>query len=376
MIYRDMAGLEVSILGMGAMRLPMEHDGKTIDEKRTEGMIRRAVELGINYFDTAAPYHEGRSEVVLGNVLSGGLRDKVILATKQPCWLVQRYEDFDALLEEQLGKLKTDYIDFYLLHALFTDRWESVRRLDVLGWLEKKKAEGKIRRFGFSFHDTLDVFKTIVDGYGAWEMCQIQYNYMDESFQAGTAGLRYAVSKNLPVAVMEPLRGGLLASPPPRIRSVFERAGLDPVETALRWLWDKPEVSIVLSGMSSVEQLERNAETAGRTERAVFTEAEKSAVAGARALYEELAPIPCTQCRYCMPCPSGVFIPDILALYNKSIVFGSIDSGKVQYVYHTPDENKASACTGCGACEIKCPQRIEVSDWMPKIHAAFMAGGS
>jgi predicted aldo/keto reductase-like oxidoreductase len=372
MRYRKMGDLKVSILGMGAMRLPMEPDGKTIDQNETDGMIRRAVEGGINYFDTAAPYHEGRGEAVLGSILSRGLRDKVLLATKQPCWLVRKFEDFDALLEEQLRKLKTDYLDFYLLHALFTERWEGVRRLDVLGWLERKKGQGKIRRFGFSFHDNFDVLKGIIDGYGAWEMCQIQYNYMDEDFQAGTKGLRFAADKSIPVAVMEPLRGGLLASPPPRIKSIFERAGLDPVETALRWLWDKPEVSLVLSGMSSMEQLEQNIGIAERSERAAFTETERTAVAQARAVYEKLAPIPCTQCGYCMPCPSGVLIPDNIALYNKSVIFRSIESGKIQYMFHTPDKNKASACTGCGACEEKCPQRIGIRGWMPKIHAAFM----
>ncbi len=353
------------------MRLPVGPDLKTVDEKETDGMIRFAIERGINYFDTAAPYHEGQGEAVLGNILSRGLRDKVLLTTKQPCWLVRKYEDFDTLLDDQLKKLKTDYLDFYLLHALFTERWESVRALDVLDWLEKKKAQGKIRHFGFSFHDNLDVFKGIIDAYDAWEMCQIQYNYMDESFQAGTRGLEYAAAKNIPVAVMEPLRGGLLASPPGRIKSIFDRAGLDPVETALRWLWDKPEVSLVLSGMSSMKQLEQNIGIAERAEQAALTGAEKEAVDQARGIYEKLSPIPCTQCRYCMPCPSGVFIPENLALFNKAVIFGSIDTGKVQYLYHTPDKNKAAACTGCGACEDKCPQHIKISEWMPKIHAAF-----
>ncbi len=374
MHYRDVAGVKASILGFGAMRMPLLPDGKTVDQRETDRMIRRAVERGVNYIDTAAPYHDGQSEVVLGKILSKGLREKVILATKQPCWLVQKKEDFDALLDDQLRKLETDHLDFYLLHALFTDRWQGVRRFDVLGWLERKRAQGKILHFGFSFHDNLDVFKGLLDEYRGWEMCQIQYNYMDESFQAGTDGVRLAAARKIPLVVMEPLRGGFLASPPDQIGSIFSRAGLDPVESALRWLWAKPEVSVVLSGMSTMDQLERNMDIAERIDPTGLSAAEGAAIAEARAVYEKLTPIPCTQCRYCMPCPSGVFIPDNISLYNKSVIFGSFEAGKVQYMFHTPDANKASACTGCGSCEDKCPQRIRISEWMPKIHAAFMPG--
>ena len=375
MHYRDVAGVKASILGFGAMRLPLLPDGKTVDERETDRMIRRAVERGVNYIDTAVPYHDGQSEAVLGRILSGQLREKVILATKQPCWLVQKREDFDSLLEDQLRKLKTDHLDFYLLHALFTDRWQGVRRLDVLDWLERKREQGRIRHFGFSFHDNFEVFKGLLDEYGGWEMCQIQHNYMDKSFQAGTAGLTLAGQRKVPVVVMEPLRGGFLASPPDQIGSIFREAGLDPVESALRWLWARPEVSVVLSGMSTMAQLDSNIDIAERIRPAGLSAAENEAISRARAVYESLTPIPCTQCRYCMPCPSGVFIPDVIALYNKSVIFGSMETGKVQYVFHTPDANKASSCTACGSCEDACPQRIRISEWMPKIHKAFMPGG-
>jgi predicted aldo/keto reductase-like oxidoreductase len=373
MHYRATAGLKVSALGFGAMRLPLGLRN-TIDEKETERMIRFGVERGLNYVDTAAPYHDGLSEVVLGNILSRGLRHKVILTTKQPCWLIQTYADFGKLLDEQLRKLKTDHLDFYFLHALFTERWESVRTLDVIGWLEKTKAEGKIRHVGFSFHDSFEVFKKIIDAYDKWELVQIQYNYMDEDFQAGTKGLEYAAAKNIPVVAMEPLRGGFLADPPAPIKAVFDEAGLDPAATALRWFTTRPQVSIVLSGMSSMKQMEENIATMERAAREPFTERERAAVGKAKAIYAAKTPIPCTQCGYCLPCPNNVLIPDNLALYNKSVVFGSFGAGKVQYLYHTPDRNKAGACTACGACEDKCPQGIKVSEWMPKIHEAFTKG--
>jgi predicted aldo/keto reductase-like oxidoreductase len=373
MHYRQIGDLKVSALGFGAMRLPLGPQ-KTIDEKETERMIRRGLERGLNYIDTAAPYHDGLSEVALGNILSRGLRDKVLLTTKLPCWLVQKCEDFDKLLDDQLKKLKTDHLDFYLLHALFTERWEGVKKLDVIGWLEKKKAQGKIRHIGFSFHDNADVFKRIVDEYDGWEMVQIQYNYMDEDFQAGTAGLRHAAAKKIPVVVMEPLRGGFLADPPAPIRAVFDEAGLNPAATALRWLWSRPEVSMVLSGMSTMRQMEENLNTADQAGNVILSPAERAAVEKARAIYADKTPIPCTQCGYCMPCPFDVLIPDNLALYNKSVIFENLGVGQVQYLYHTPDKNKAGACTACRECESKCPQNIKVSEWMPKIHAAFTAG--
>lgn len=371
MRYRRMGDLNVSILGLGAMRLPLKADGKKIDKRETDRMIRYGIERGINYIDTAAPYHDGRSEEVVGKILSAGLRDKVLLATKLPCWLVQTAADFDRLLQEQLRKLRTDRIDVYLLHALFTERWEGVRRLGVLDWLEKKKAAGVIGRVGFSFHDNFEVFKQILNAYDKWDMCQIQYNYMDEDFQAGTLGLRLASARNVPVVVMEPLRGGFLAAPPASIRSLFDEADLHPVRAALRWLWAKPEITTVLSGMSNLRQVTENADLADASEKVTLSEAEVETIGKARAAYEKAAPIPCTQCGYCLPCPSGVAIPDNISLYNKCVIFDNIESGKVQYLYHTPDPLKAAACTGCRECEDKCPQRIPVSEWMPKIDRAF-----
>jgi predicted aldo/keto reductase-like oxidoreductase len=371
MIYRKIGTTDVSQLGFGAMRLPLESDNKTIDEKLVEEMIRYGLENGINYIDTAEPYHNGESEVVLGKILSKVERDSYLVATKMPVWLVSKREDFDAVFDNQRRKLRTDRIDVYLLHALFAERWENVRSLDVLEWAEKAKAKGNIGQFGFSFHDGLEVFKGIIDYCDSWDLCQIQYNYMDELFQAGTGGLEYAVSHGVPVVVMEPLHGGLLASPPEQIRKLFYEKGLAPVDAALRWLWNKKDLACVLSGMSTMSQLVENVEIAKKAEPGCMSEAELSAIREARALYERLVPIQCTKCGYCMDCPSGVNIPANIEIYNECVMLGNFEVGRVQYNCHTPDANKAAACSACGECEEKCPQGIPVSEWMPKIHEAL-----
>jgi predicted aldo/keto reductase-like oxidoreductase len=374
MKYRTLGkrNMEVSVLGFGAMRLPLINGTATINEKETEEMIHFAIEHGINYFDTAYPYHDGNSEIVLGKLLKKGkLRNKVMLADKMPCWLIESYTDFDRYLDEQLQRLQTDHIEFYLAHALFSERWDKINEQGILKWSEKAIKEGKIGSFGFSVHDSFPVFKKIVDAYDKWSFCQIQYNYLNENVQVGTEGMKYARDKGLDIIVMEPLLGGMLANPLAEVKEIFERYKKNPVDIALRWLWDKPEISLVLSGMSSMKQLKENIEIAENSGIGAMTDEEHGIIKEIKEKFEEYNPIPCTKCRYCMPCPSGVDIPRNLEIYSEGLMHRNMEINKPMYNFHVPDVNKANACIECGICETKCPQSIKISGWMPKIHAAL-----
>jgi predicted aldo/keto reductase-like oxidoreductase len=331
----------------------------------------------VNYFDTAYPYHHGNSELVLGKALQGGYRDRVRIATKMPTWAVQEATDFDKFLNEQLAKLQVEHIDFYLLHGLRSTRWPKVRDLGVTKWAESAIADGRIGHLGFSFHDNLDVFKEIVDAYDGWAFCQIQYNYMNEEHQAGTEGLEYAASKGLAVVVMEPLLGGKLVNPPPQIQALWDMAPLnrEAVHWALQWLWNKPAVSLALSGMSTMKQLQQNIELANAsgTEINALTEEELSLIAKVRTKYDELCPIPCTRCRYCMPCPNGVDIPRNFSVFNTGIMYNKVDDTRRGYL-RISEEARASACIQCRQCEELCPQDIPISEWMPLVHEVLGEG--
>lgn len=369
-------GFQVSALGFGAMRLPVI-DGQPakIDEVAATAMIREAVDRGVNYVDTAYPYHEGASEPFVGKVLAeGGLRHKVKLVTKQPCWLIQQPTDFDRYLDEQLARLRTDHVDYYLLHALFSDRWHAVQRLGVLEWADRAIRAGKIGRLGFSFHDGLELFEEIVEAYPDWGLCQIQYNYVNEEVQAGREGLAYAAARGLPVVVMEPLLGGILARPPPEVGRAFAEQGVDPADLALRWLWDHPAITCVLSGMSDLEQTRRNLDSAARSGPGTLREGERRLIEHARDVHRARTPIPCTRCRYCLPCPNGVDIPYNIEVYSEALVHQNEGLGKALYNWHVPDAKKASACIACGDCETRCPQHIPISEWMPKIHERLAFG--
>ena len=379
MQYRKFGKLDwkVSALGFGAMRLPvLSEDSANINKPLATKMIRYAIDNGVNYIDTAYPYHQGESERFLADVLKDGYREKVKIATKMPSWLVQTEADFDRYLEEQLKKLDVDSIDFYLLHALNKRYWENYNKLDVFSWAEKKMAEGLFDHLCFSFHDKYTVFEDIVTGYDNWTMAQIQYNYMDINEQAGRKGLQLAADRGLAVTIMEPLRGGRLArNPAPRpIEAVWVKSEFDwsPAAWALQWLWDQPEVSIVLSGMSTMEQVKENVETASSSGIDKLRVKDRALVDEVREVFNSLGPIPCTKCEYCLPCPNGVAIPKIFALYNEGVMYDEFEG--VQWAYNNQFSSAAKAdnCVECGECEAACPQSIQIIDWLAKAHEKLM----
>lgn len=372
MEYRKFGKLDwqVSALGFGCMRLPTL-DGKAgnIDQEKVDEMIHTAVEAGVNYFDSAYVYHDQKSELALGKALQGGYREKVRIATKSPVWMIKEADDFDRFLDEQLARLQTDAIDFYLLHALDHERWAQVQELNLLKHAEKALADGRIRNLGFSFHDNLDVFKKIVDGYDAWNFCQIQYNYMDVNFQAGTEGLQYAASKGLAVVIMESLRGGKLAADLPSTRPLWESATRKgtPADWAFQWLWNQPEVSVALSGMGTLEQVKENIASANHSGIGSLNAEDLTLIGKVRETIKSLSPIPCTRCEYCLPCPNGVNIPLNFDFYNQAAMFDDLAHSRFAYKNWMAEAERASNCLQCEACLSKCPQHIEISTWMPVV---------
>jgi predicted aldo/keto reductase-like oxidoreductase len=381
MQYRTFGKLDwkPSALGFGAMRLPVvDDDPGQIDEPEATRMIRYAIDHGVNYVDTAYGYHRGTSESFLGRVLQDGYRERVKLATKMPCWLAKAPEDFDRLFDEQLERLGTDHIDFYLLHALNEKNWGNMRELNVFDWAEGVMSDGRIRYLGFSFHDKYEVFQDIIDGYDGWTFCQIQYNYMDEEHQAGTRGLKYAADKGLAVVVMEPIRGGRLSiNPPPPILELWNTAPRQrtPADWALQWVWNHPEVSLALSGMSAMEQVEQNVASAGQSGPGTLTDEDLALIGRVRDKYRELVPIPCTQCEYCLPCPNGVNIPRIFEIYNEAVMYNEYRSARMLYSW-LKEEERANLCEQCGQCEELCPQGISVAEWLEKAHQLLSEGAN
>lgn len=381
MKYRNIVklGIKVSILGFGAMRLPTKGGFSGVDEPKAIEMIRYALDQGVNYIDSAYIYNEGQSEGVVGKALKNGYREKTYVATKLPVWLINNRNDMDRILKEQLKRLKTDYIDFYLLHGIDGDSWKKCLSLGAMEWGEGIKEKGFIKYFGFSFHDSLETFKEILD-YHDWDFCQIQYNYMDVNFQAGKEGLEYAEKKGIGVIIMEPLKGGNLANPPEEIKKEMENYTIkrSPVEWALLWIWNHPGVSTVLSGMSTLEQVKENIEIANKAEVGLLTKEEFQFVDRIRELYSGIKAIDCTQCQYCMPCPYGVNIPRNFSLYNEAVRFKSFRSqwylGAPWFVYNhqMKPEERASNCKRCGECETKCPQNLPIRELLDKVNSSFI----
>ena len=372
MQYRKLGKLdwEVSVLGFGAMRLPLAgKEAGEVDEPESTRMMRYAIDHGVNYIDTAYPYHEGHSEGIVGNALKDGYREKVKVATKLPVWLVEGARDFDRYLNEQLERLQMEKIDFYLLHGLNSKSWSKVRELGVIRWADGAMADGRFDHLSFSFHDDFEAFKQIVDDYDNWTFAQVQYNYMDVDYQAGRRGVEYAAGRGLPVVVMEPIRGGQLARPRGPVAEVWERAARkrSPAAWALLWVWNQPEVSLVLSGMSTMEQVVENVALADSVRPGILGREELALVDRAREAYKGLVPIPCTGCKYCMPCPSGVEIPDIFEMYNDAIIYE--DPGAPRWHYgQLKEEQRADRCTRCGECTDACPQEIDIAGWLEKAH--------
>lgn len=371
MQYRSFGrmGDQLSALGFGCMRFPtVVKDGKNvIDEEKAVSMLRLAIDSGVNYIDTAYPYHDGQSEPLVGKALQDGYREKVFLATKSPVFAITAEEDFDRILSEQLQKLRTDHIDYYLLHALNRDTFEKVvQRFGLIEKMQKAKDQGLVRRIGFSFHDDYEVFRTIVDAYDRWDFCQIQLNYIDTEYQAGLQGLHYAASKGLGVVIMEPLLGGRLADPPVQVKKALPK-NRTPVEWAFDYLWCLPETGPVLSGMSTMQQLEDNLVYADRAKADMLRRSEMDTLVQARRIFQTMALVPCTKCGYCMPCPAGIDIPKVYEAYNMTAC-KPMEEAKAAYAAL---EVKADACLLCGQCERACPQHIAPGASMTAAAKAF-----
>jgi len=374
MLYRNVpkTGDSLSILGFGCMRFP-ERGGR-IDEDRAARQLRMAIDGGVNYLDTAMPYHGGESEPFLGRVLTGGYRERVRLATKLPHWSTRSREEMDGMLDQQLRRLCTGRIDYYLVHNLQGPSWERFEERGGLEFLDGARADGRIGAAGFSFHGDRQAFRRIVDGYD-WDFCQIQYNYLDEYNQAGTEGLEYAAERGLGVVVMEPLRGGALTGRiPPRVQSLWEGsvAQRTPAEWALRWVWDRPEVTVVLSGMNDEGHIRENLRVASEAMPNSLSASELALVEQVRDTYRSLMRAACTGCRYCMPCPAGVNIPACFEMFNSYHMFDRQQSARFHYIGFVGGvisgrAGLASQCVECGRCEELCPQHLPIRDLLKQV---------
>jgi len=372
MRYRKLGktNFEVSILGFGAMRLPMVGDPTglagfdpkiPIDEARTDKMVQYALDKGVNYFDTAYGYHGGKSETYIGKILHP-VRSKVLIATKLPVWNIQKTEDFERIFQEQLGKLRTDYLDVYLVHGLNSIHWEKMKRLGVLEFLDKLKADGRIRAAGFSFHDEIKVFKQIVDA-NDWDVAMIQYNFYDQDYQAGREGLRYAAERDMGIVIMEPLRGGqIVRRIPDEAQKIWDSAAVrrTPAEWAMRWVWNQPEPAVVLTGSSSFEQIRENLDVIKDAEANSLTAEELELFDRVRSVYRSKLKVDCTSCAYCIPCPNGVDIPSNFRMYNDVFLFDNLEFSRFFHNNLMEKSQRGSNCIECGVCMEKCPQKIDI----------------
>ncbi|KNY27883.1 aldo/keto reductase [Pseudobacteroides cellulosolvens] len=360
------SGNELSVLGFGCMRFPRARG--SIDIQKTESIILQAIDQGVNYFDTAYIY--GASEETLGNILKkNSLREEIYLATKLPLVYIRNSQDFDQIFNKQLERLQTNTIDYYLMHNITSlSQWEKLCNLGVEDWIKAKKAEGSIKQIGFSFHGIRDEFLKTIDAYD-WDFCQIQYNYANENFQAGVTGLKRAHEKGMAVIIMEPLLGGKLANGLPKEAvDMLRKANpdLSPAAWALKWLWNQPEVTVVLSGMNGSDQVKENLFIADTSYPFMLSNEENKTLKKANDIFEKYNKIACTGCNYCMPCPKNVNIPSCFAAYNASYSLGRI-TGMTMYITSSgamseDGQSGASLCSKCGKCEAHCPQNIKIRD--------------
>lgn len=358
-------GIETSLLGFGCMRFPTNAEGK-IDRELAQQMLDKAIAAGVNYIDTAYPYHNGESELFVGEALKKYDRASYYLATKLPVWFVKSVEDVDRLFNEQLQKLQTDYVDFYLLHAMGLARWKEMVELGVVERLEELKAEGKIRYLGFSFHDSYEAFEEMLCARD-WDFCQIQLNYMDTNEQAGMKGYKLAEERNIPLVIMEPIKGGMLANFGPDIKKKF--AELDPEASvasfALRWVGSLPNIKVVLSGMSTMEQVEDNLKTF--VDFKPLSEEESKGIDEIVTIINSRVQNGCTGCSYCMPCPAGVNIPKNFRVWNTYHMYQSYDAVRWNWETEMKDCEKAKNCVECGMCEAACPQALNIREDLKKV---------
>lgn len=370
-------GVEVFPLGLGVMRMPtiegQQYEDGTgkVDVPLAIELIRHAIDNGVNYVDTAYNYHSGHSEEFLGEALKDGYREKVSLASKSPAWLYKEPEDFDRFLDIQMKRLGVDCIDFYMLHSLNGGSWRRTNKIGAIESLLRAKADGRVRHVGFSFHDDLDLFKEILDA-APWDFCQIQLNYRDVDFQAGLEGAHLAAQRGMAVIAMEPLRGGALVNPPQNVKDVFDSAPRDLAKPYEEWafdfLYNNPDVSLVLSGMNSKAMLDENIDIARRSEPNMLSETEEKVLADAKAVFEGSKAVPCTGCNYCVEyCPSKVVIPYVFNAYNLKEI-EDLQAARHFYQEEIGGYGRdASFCTSCGSCEEHCPQHIRISELMPAI---------
>jgi len=383
MQYRSFGstGFNVSALGLGTMRLPLSRFiPQKVNVQQSIRLMRHSIDSGINYFDTAWPYHLRQSERIVGKALQDGYREKVHLTTKLPMFLITRESEFDFYLNSSLKALQTDHVDTYLFHALSKNTFERLKKLKLLDKMKRARDEGKIKYIGFSFHDTLPVFREIVD-YFDWDVVQIQFNYMDTALQAGREGLEYAASKNMAIVIMEPLKGGQLANPPKEAMDVMNASGIQrtPVDWALQYLWNRPEVSCVISGMGNMNMVNENCESAKRSGVNSLSDKEMAVIDQLVEIYRKNILVPCTDCKYCMPCPFGVNIPLHFAtlnhqtierrFYYKFFVRRSYNAlvRNNKRLNKSKTNGHASLCTQCGACIPKCPQGINIPVELKKV---------
>jgi len=376
MQYRKLIenGEDLSVLGYGCMRLPTKNG--RIDEAKAEKQMLYAYEEGVNYYDTAYPYHGGKSEVMLGKFIKkNNLRDKIYIADKLPAFLVNKKEQITKYFDTQLERLETDYIDYYLMHMLDSmNSWNKLKDLGILEFIKEKKANGQIKHIGFSFHGRPEEFIKILEDYD-WEFCQIQYNYLDEYNQAGLAGLQRSNELGIGVVVMEPLRGGnLAAKAPEKVQAKFNsyKEKRSPAFWALRWLWNQEGIGVVLSGMNVDEHIVENIKVANLTAAGSMSDEESRIVEEVKVIYRDLMQVPCTGCNYCMPCPFGVDIPGIFSDYNEKYFFGG-RMAQIRYISKQvgimgEGNSGATLCTECGLCERHCPQSIEIRKELKNAH--------
>jgi uncharacterized protein len=363
---------EISILGMGVMRMPCDEQGN-VDEARGLEMLHSALNKGVNYFDTAWVYNRGQSELLLGKFLLQVPREKLLVATKLPCWSIQSVSEAQEILEKQLERLNTGYVDYYLLHSLGKNTWQKMKQIKILDWLEKVRADGLIRHIGFSFHDKFPVFKSILNAY-PWDFCQIMLNFLDTHYQAGLYGYRLAAQKGIGVIAMEPLRGGKLVQKiPPFIEKTWHKSEYDwtPVQRALNWVWNLPDCTTLLSGMGSLDQIAENCAYAALAKPDSISSTELKVYNQVRLKYLKSIRVPCTECEYCLPCPSGVAIPMCFGFYNEAEMFAHKERSKREYFSWLSEASRAGSCTRCGVCLSKCPQQIAIPDRLEEVSRYF-----